>query len=91
MGPWTGASRGCAGVGRCIDASPRCDERLSMTQDIRRALLYGAWLMTCSSKSSNGAMPVLWLRGALQCGATRCVGDALRCLETHRAAVLAAF
>jgi hypothetical protein len=30
-----------------------------MTQKTRRAVLYGDWLMTCSTKRSKGAMPVV--------------------------------
>ena len=37
---------GWAFIRRWTDAWPRCDEPLSITQNTRRAVSYGAWLMT---------------------------------------------
>ena len=38
---------------------PRWDEPLSTTKNTRRAERYGSWPMTCATRRSNGAMPVL--------------------------------
>ena len=49
-------------VSRChpeLAAAPACEEPLSTTQNTRRADAYGSWLITWSTSSVNGAMPVV--------------------------------
>ena len=41
------------------EASPRCDEPLSTTQNTRSAAAYSGRSMTCSTRRPNGSIPVL--------------------------------
>src|ERR1035441_9296408 len=44
---------------RSAARGPRWEEPLSATRNTRRAERYGSWPMTCATRRSNGAMPVL--------------------------------
>ena len=58
-GRWIMRAFGNASDRRAAAVQPRCEEPLSTIQNTRRAVAYGLLVMTFSTSSVNGAMPVV--------------------------------
>lgn len=58
-GGWIIRAFGNASDRRAAAVQPRCEEPLSTIQNTRRALAFGLLVMTFSTSSVNGAMPVV--------------------------------
>ena len=56
---------------RAAAVQPRCEEPLSTIQNTRRAVAYGLLVMTFSTSSVNGAMPVVLAQCPITCARAR--------------------